>query len=155
MALETAASSCTTEATISMAGRCVRSLISSSRAEVNPIAQLDNMFISQQANACVLTSTVPYPALSQTSHRAKAPEPEEEEDELPFGCYICRETWDAEDATPPIVTRCGHFFHQKVRSYTSPVPAPGRLRRGTVRFEAICEEFKVCGMRCGDFWHLQ
>ncbi|KAF8065524.1 zZinc finger CCCH domain-containing protein 1 [Scenedesmus sp. PABB004] len=36
-------------------------------------------------------------------------EPAEEEDELPFACYICREPW-AECKSDPVVTRCKHYF---------------------------------------------
>ncbi|PNH06247.1 Zinc finger CCCH domain-containing protein 1 [Tetrabaena socialis] len=36
----------------------------------------------------------------------------EEEDELPFACFICRERWE-DCKTPPVVTRCKHYFCEK------------------------------------------
>ena len=33
---------------------------------------------------------------------------EEEEDDLPFACYICRRPW--EDVQDPVVTQCKHYF---------------------------------------------
>ncbi len=38
---------------------------------------------------------------------AEAPE-EEEEDDLPFACYICRRPW--EEVQEPVVTQCKHYF---------------------------------------------
>lgn len=36
-------------------------------------------------------------------------EEEEEGDDLPFACYICRATW-ADCGSDPVVTRCHHYF---------------------------------------------
>ena len=35
-------------------------------------------------------------------------QPGEEEDELPFACYICRKPWS--EVRDPVVTRCNHYF---------------------------------------------
>ena len=32
----------------------------------------------------------------------------DDEDELPFACYICRRPWD--EVPDPVVTRCKHYF---------------------------------------------
>ena len=36
---------------------------------------------------------------------------EEEDDGLPFACYICREPW--EKIASPVVTKCKHYFCEK------------------------------------------
>lgn len=33
----------------------------------------------------------------------------DEDDDLPFACYICREVW-AECKSEPVVTKCKHYF---------------------------------------------
>ena len=33
---------------------------------------------------------------------------EEDDDELPFACHICRRPWD--EVPDPVVTRCKHYF---------------------------------------------
>jgi RING finger protein 113A len=35
-------------------------------------------------------------------------EDEEENDGLPFACYICRKPWD--EVASPVVTKCKHYF---------------------------------------------
>ena len=39
---------------------------------------------------------------------AEAPEDDEEDDDLPFACYICRRPW--EEVQEPVVTQCKHYF---------------------------------------------
>jgi hypothetical protein len=72
------------------------------------------MFLSQQAAKCV--DAFGLNRRRPTGSRRAAPEPESEDEELPFACFICREPWDAPGVTPAVVTRCGHYYHQSVRA---------------------------------------
>lgn len=40
---------------------------------------------------------------------ALASQQEEEDDGLPFACYICRENW-GDIKSDPVVTKCRHYF---------------------------------------------
>lgn len=40
-----------------------------------------------------------------TGRRADPEQAEEEEEDIPFGCLICRQPF-----TEPVVTKCGHYF---------------------------------------------
>jgi RING finger protein 113A len=48
-------------------------------------------------------------AVNPVTGRHEGPgEAEEEEEEIPFGCLICRKPF-----TEPVVTKCGHYFCMK------------------------------------------
>ena len=49
--------------------------------------------------------------LEETKWDEDDKEDSDEEDELPFACYICRKPWS--ELQDPVVTNCKHYFCEK------------------------------------------
>jgi len=53
-----------------------------------------------------------YPLVPTLLHPPSPPPLADEDDELPFACFICRRVWA--EAQDPVVTRCKHYFCEQV-----------------------------------------
>ena len=75
-------------------------------------------------------------------HPAAQPQPPclpaEEDDELPFACFICRRVWA--DAQDPVVTKCKHYFCEQVSTAWAAWEAPpvGRGGSGSIAARQLC-----------------
>ena len=69
----------------------------------------------------------------------------DEEEKLPFACHICRK-----DFTNPVVTRCKHYFCEKLASYLiSPGPYVIDLCRCALENYRKKPRCAVCGQPTG------
>ncbi len=67
---------------------------------------------THQSHPNLLPALPPRPALFAahlpTFPHTAGPAGEDEDDPLPFACFICRKPW--EEAKNPVVTKCKHYF---------------------------------------------
>jgi hypothetical protein len=76
----------------------------------------------------------------------------EEEDPIPFACFICREPF-----TAPVVTKCKHYFCEKYEAL-APVHAPPRCGTDRSRVQvcsaAVSKDAEMLCMRQPHGWNL-